>query len=249
MRLIPGLTIVLVLTVTAAAQPPANGPAPNSGQPPDAQPAAAQPPADQPVPAEKEEPQPDAKDAPDAPPPPPKKFYQQDPYDVITLDKANENKPLNILPLDLPDRRLPEPAKRVGKIKVRLLENREDEYEVAWRNIEKVEFFGELVLREAAKVVAEAVSLTGASKPAEAQQKYDEAFEFYQFLLRYYSYTPGLQPAVQDYLYLNAGRCFERAVSRKPSRSWRSCTARIGTTTTKADRKPRWRLWSESATG
>lgn len=143
-----------------------------------------------------------------APPPPAKKFFQQEPYDLITLDKQNDNKELKVLPLQLPERRLPDQVKRVGKLKVRLFDDRADEYEVAWRNIDKVDFFEELVLREAAKVVAEAGSLTGAGQAAEAQQKYDEAFEFYQFLLRFYPATPGLAGAIQDYLYLNAGSLF-----------------------------------------
>jgi len=146
--------------------------------------------------------------APTEPPPPPKRFYQQEAYDIITLDKANDNKELKVMPLQLPERRLPEPVKRVGKLKVRLFDDRADEYEVAWRNIDKVDFFEELVLREAGKVVAEAMALTGADKHTEAQAKFDEAFEFYQWLLRFYPQTQGLQTAVQDYLYLNAGALF-----------------------------------------
>lgn len=139
---------------------------------------------------------------------PPPRFFQQEPYDLITLDKTNDNKQLKVLLLQLPERQLPDQAKRVGKLKVRLFDDRADEYEVAWRNIDAIEFFEELVLREAAKVVAEAGSLTAANKPAEAQQKYDEAFEYYQFLLRFYPATSGLTQAIQDYLYLNAGSLF-----------------------------------------
>ena len=205
-RLAAALTVVLGMAMCAWAQPPAAAPAPDAAQPAPGQAGPAQPAAAGAVPAEKEEPQPAAKDAPEEPPPPPKKFYQLEPYDVITLDKVNENKELKIMPL--PDRQLPPQPKRVGKLRVRLLEDREDEYEVAWRNIDKVDFFEELVLREAAKIVAEAVSLTAANKPAEAQQKYDVAYEFYRFLLRFYPHTQGLSAAVQDYLYLNAGSLF-----------------------------------------
>jgi len=143
-----------------------------------------------------------------APPPAAKRLYQAEPFDVITLDKANDNKELKVFPLDLPERKLPEQVKRIGKIKIRLLEDRADEYEVAWRNIDKVDFFEELVLREANEVVREAVTLTGSDKPGEAQAKYDEAFEYYQWLLRFYPQTPGLQAAIQDYLFLNAGALF-----------------------------------------
>lgn len=63
-------------------------------------------------------------------------------------------------------------------------------------------------MRDVAKVVAEAVALTGADKHLEPQATYDEAFEFYQWLLKFYSQTQGLQTAVQDYRYLNAGVLF-----------------------------------------
>ena len=165
--------------------------------------------AGQPKPAKsaKQGPQPEA-DVEPAPPAVPKRLYQMDAYDVITLDKANDHAALKVLPLELPDRRLPEQSKRVGRIRVRLLEDRSEEYEVAWRHIEKVEFFEELVLQEAAEVVREAVKLTGADQAAEAQAKYDEAYEYYQWLLRFYPHTEGLPAAIQDYLFLNAGALF-----------------------------------------
>ena len=170
---------------TPAQEPPQAGPAENAKEPP--------PPADQ---AEPE------------PPASAKRLYQQEPYDVITLDKANDNKALKVLPLQLPERKIPEPVKRVGKLKVRLLEDRADEYEVAWRNIEKIDFFEELVLRQAQEVVSQAVALTGGNQHPAAQAKFDEAFEYYQWLLRFYPQTPGLQAAVHDFLFLNAGALF-----------------------------------------
>lgn len=155
----------------------------------------------------------DAKDAPaaaDAPAAPPAapRLYQSEPYDVLTLDKANDNRALKILPLPLPERRLPEPSKRIGKLKIRLFDSRADEYEVPWRSIEQVDLFEELVLREAGEVVQQAVALTAADKPAEAQAKYDEAFDYYQWLRRFHPHTAGLKEAIQDYLYLNAGALF-----------------------------------------
>jgi len=165
--------------------------------------------ADQAKPAaDPKDPPPPVAEAQPIPPSAAKRLYQSEPFDVITLDKTNDNKALKVLPLQLPERKLPEQVKRVGKIKVRLLEDRADEYEVAWRNIDKVDFFEELVLQEANEVVRQAGVLTGGDKPTEAQAKYDEAFEYYQWLLRFYPQTPGLQEAIQDYLFLNAGALF-----------------------------------------
>jgi ABC-type transport system substrate-binding protein len=141
--------------------------------------------------------------------PPAKKFYEQEKYDLITLDKANDNAVLQVLPLDFPERKIPEESKRVGKLKVRLFDRQTEEYEVAWRNIERIDFFEELVLQETNKIVSRAVSLGGAGKVQESQAAFDEAYEFFQFLLRYHPNLAGLQESLQEYLYLNAGALFQ----------------------------------------
>jgi len=90
------------------------------------------------------------------------------------------------------------------------LENRQDEYEVAWRAIENIEFFEDRVLREAEDIVRRGAELSLAGNLAEALQQLDEAYDYYQFLLRFYPGTARLQESLQAYLYTNAGALFKR---------------------------------------
>ncbi|MCL4201922.1 MAG: hypothetical protein KJ000_05465 [Pirellulaceae bacterium] len=169
------------------------------------------PKSEQPAAGEPETPavkEPAAKKPAAEPPVPVKRFYEQEQYDLITLDAANDNAVLKVMPLQLPDRKLPEPAKRVGKLKVRLFDRREEEYEVMWRNVVQVELFEELVLREAEQIVQRAAQLGRGGKPAESQKQFDEAYDFFRWLLTYHGELTGLEKGIQDYLYLNAGTLF-----------------------------------------
>lgn len=152
----------------------------------------------------------DAKSAPAAPPARPRRAFEQEPYDLITLDKENKNAVLKVVPLDLPERRLPDKVKRVGKFKVKLMENREDDYEVAWKAVESIEFFEERVLREAEDIVRRTAGLSQPDQLGEALQQFDDAYDYYQFLLRYYPGTARLQESLQAYLYTNAGVLFKK---------------------------------------
>ncbi len=168
----------------------------------------AQPPSDAAQPKEKPDgsaPEPKGKPK---PAPPAKKFYEQEPYDLITLDKANNELVLKVLLLQLPERRMPEDPK--GKLTVRLFDKRAEEYEVSWRNIAKIDFFEELILVEAKDMVAQAMALSGSNNAKGSQAKFDEAYDFYRYLLTFYPNTTGLKESVQDYLYVNSGALFRR---------------------------------------
>src|SRR5687768_10108225 len=115
----------------------------------------------------------------------PSRLIDDPPYDVITLDKANDSKVIKIEPLDLPGRKVPEKPKPTDKVRIKLLEGGES-YEVAWLNIEKLELFEQLVLAEASKFTAEG--------------RLDDAFEVLEFLYNYYADTPGLNEARQNFL-------------------------------------------------
>jgi ABC-type oligopeptide transport system substrate-binding subunit len=143
-----------------------------------------------------------------AAPAPPKRLYEQEPYDLIKLDAANDNAVLKVMPLLFEQRSMPAESKRVGRFEVRLFDDRSEKYEVAWRNVESIVFFEELVLREANRIVAEAVAANAAGDMAAAQAGFDEAFLFFRHLLENAGDTPGLKESIQEYLYLNAGALF-----------------------------------------
>lgn len=123
------------------------------------------------------------------------RLIDQPPFDVLTLDKANDNKVLKVQPLNLPGRRVPENPKRTDKLKVKLLDDGQ-EYEVAWGAIDKLELFEQLVLAEANRLTAEG--------------KFDEAYDDFAFLLNFYPGMTGLKEARESYLYLSAGAAFRQ---------------------------------------
>ncbi len=118
-------------------------------------------------------------------------LFEQDPYDVITLDEHNENAVLQVRPLDFPDRRVPDPFPKRGRLQVRKREEPETLYEIEWPSIARIELFEELVLKEAKELVQE--------------RRLGEAYNYFNFLLHKDPNLPGLDRAVDDYFFAEAG--------------------------------------------
>lgn len=125
------------------------------------------------------------------------RLFEQEPFDQITLNKANESAVLKVQPLELPDRRLPEPLPRRGAIRVRLLDDPGKLYEVAWQAIDQVELFEQLVLKEAEALV-------------EAKE-YDRAYDYFKFLEEQHPKLPGLGQAMEESLFQEAGSMYLKA--------------------------------------
>src|SRR5262245_8365762 len=84
----------------------------------------------------------------------PARLMDQLPFDVLTLDKLNDNKVYKIYPVRLPNRRVPEKPRPTEKIRVRLIED-EQEYDIAWVNIAKLELYEQMVVAEVRKLATE----------------------------------------------------------------------------------------------
>lgn len=125
----------------------------------------------------------------------PDRLIDQPAFDILTLDKANDNKVLKIYPLPLPGRRVPEKPKASDTLRIKLLDTSE-EFDVAWLHVAKLQLFEELVMAEASKLASEG--------------NFDEAYEYLTFLSNYYPTTPGLAEARQNFLYLSAGAAFKQ---------------------------------------
>ena len=123
------------------------------------------------------------------------RLIDQPAFDVLTLDKANDNKVLKIYPLPLPGRRVPENPKASESLRIKLLDTSE-EFDVAWLHVAKLQLFEELVMAEASKLASEG--------------NFDEAYQYLTFLSNYYPTTPGLPEARQSFLYLSAGAAFKQ---------------------------------------
>src|SRR5690349_1141538 len=126
---------------------------------------------------------------------PASRLIDDQPYDLLTLDKANDNKVIKVEPLDLPERKAPEKPKAGDKVRIKLLDGGE-QYEVAWLSIDKLELFEQLVLAEAVKFSAEG--------------RLDDAFDELEFLHNFYPGTPGLEEARQHFLYVSSGAAFRQ---------------------------------------
>jgi hypothetical protein len=127
-------------------------------------------------------------------------LYEQRPFDVMELDEANQNARLRVVPLPIPQRRVPNWAADTRFV-IRLVENDEEEYEVRGRNIRSIKLFEDLLLAEGKKLVEAAKARQGADK----SRLLDEAFRyFYRVQLSDPKY-PGLREAVNEYLFWDAG--------------------------------------------
>src|SRR5262249_52402755 len=98
-------------------------------------------------------------------------IYKQDPYDQVTVDEKGSNTIVKIQPLvglGSP-RTIPEQRPGINRIRVRLADDDdEQEFDIYWKDIKKIELFEQLVLGEARQ-------LTEA-------KKFDEAWEVLKFL-------------------------------------------------------------------
>jgi len=119
------------------------------------------------------------------------------PLDQITLDGANQNAVLKVKPLKLAGgRRLPERLPRRGMLQVRLLDDPTKLYELAWQSVVKVELFEQMVLAEGVALV-------------EAKQ-FDQAYDYFQSLEANDPELPGLGEAMQEYLFQEAGALYQK---------------------------------------
>lgn len=123
-------------------------------------------------------------------------LFEQEPYDQITLDENNGNAVLKVKPLDFPDRRVPANPRPGAKLTIRLLDQPGKKYEVPWYSIEKIDLFEQLVLKKANELVAAG--------------KFEEAYDYFRFLLEKDPSLPGLERSWQDYLFAEAGDSFRR---------------------------------------
>ena len=123
-------------------------------------------------------------------------LFEQSPFDQITLDENNANAVLKVKPLDLPERRLPAKPDPDSKLVIRLVDQPDKQYEVAWRSIRKVDLFEQMLLGKANELAA--------------ANHLDEAYDYYHFLDENYRHTPGLDEAHEAFLFRQAKALFDK---------------------------------------
>lgn len=118
---------------------------------------------------------------------PPGRLFEQVPFDTIHF---KDDKQINIVPLQLKGRKLPENPRPTDKLLVRTIDDPDSEYEVVWRDIAKIELFEHLVLAEADALVSAG--------------KFNEAFDYFDFLQVFYPKMTSLPESIENYLYEDA---------------------------------------------
>jgi tetratricopeptide (TPR) repeat protein len=118
-------------------------------------------------------------------------LLEQDPFDLITLDAANDNAQLKVLPLMDGTRKAPLRVDLGKQYTVRLVEDDTEQYTINGRNIVRIELYEEQLLKEAQRLMK--------------AQELDEAFDYFFALQSNYPDLPGLDQAFNEYLYRDAG--------------------------------------------
>jgi ABC-type transport system substrate-binding protein len=121
-------------------------------------------------------------------------------YDEIVLNDESGTV-VRVRPIDLPKRKPVDPKshKKSQKLVVRQIENPTEDYEVKWGDIAEVHLFEYMVLDKARELVRE-----GKENPA----KFDEAYDYFDFLKQNYPNVEGLTAALCDYLFEDAGHWY-----------------------------------------
>lgn len=117
-------------------------------------------------------------------------LLDEEPFDIVTLKPDATGKSVKVAPIEFPNRRLPASPKDTDKFQVIILLFPTRLYEVAWKDIDRVSLFEQMVLARAKTLVA--------------AKNFGEAFEHLNFLMVNYPQTPGLQILRQEFLFESA---------------------------------------------
>ncbi|MCA9248378.1 MAG: hypothetical protein KDA42_14730 [Planctomycetales bacterium] len=121
-------------------------------------------------------------------------LIDQEPFDRITLDAANKNTVIRVLPIDFPNRVVP--ADRAGgdSVRVRLIERPERQYDIQWQHIKKIELYEQMVLEESRRLTKDG--------------QFNEAFRGYAYLMRNFPETRDLEKEIEGFLLADALNSF-----------------------------------------
>lgn len=115
------------------------------------------------------------------------------PYDLVYLIEAVE--PMRVAPLDLPNRQTPNPRPDTPLL-VQWTERPGEVLEVDWASIDRIEFYEQLLLKEAERLTAAG--------------RFDDAFRYFSRLKRSYPNIPGLRQAIELYMQRDALAAFQK---------------------------------------
>ena len=118
----------------------------------------------------------------------PKRLIDQEPYDSLAITTDGDLLTIDVFPMKRPVVR---DKTRNAKFEVRKLDEPDAIYEVYWNKVEGWILFEDRVLKQANQYLI--------------AKKYDEAYDFYAYLLRRYPKTKNLALSIKVFLYDSAG--------------------------------------------
>jgi ABC-type transport system substrate-binding protein len=130
------------------------------------------------------------------------RIFEDEAFDEIILNDKDQTV-VKVRPIERNQGRPPNPAsfRKTQKIVVKQIEDPTEDYEIRWGDIAEVKIFEDMVLEEARELVRQ-----GKDDPA----KFDEAYDYFDFLKQNYPKLEGLTRAIGDYLYEDAGTWHRR---------------------------------------
>ncbi len=123
-------------------------------------------------------------------------LIDQEPFDLITLTKAAGGESVKVLPIPFPNRVVPTDKKETERLQVILEKYQEREYEVRWRDIERIELF-ELRIYEQAVARMK-------------QRDFIGAFQNLSYLMKNYGAMPQLENLRREFLIESAKARFSQ---------------------------------------
>lgn len=140
------------------------------------------------------------------------RLFEAEPYDLITLDEFNNNAVLKVQPLKFANRRIPKDVRPSDAIRIWLVDQPETSYNLQWHSIAqdeqgnyKIDLFEQLILKKANQLVARGQTASVAVPPQPFEPLFDQAYEYFEYLLKKDPELPGLDVSIEDYLYTEAG--------------------------------------------
>ena len=140
-------------------------------------------------------------------------FYEEDPYDLLTLNSANDNRTLKVKPLNIGENDPDEKPPYTGKLTVRFADAPDKQYELNWNIVVRYETFGHLVLAKANALVDDKSN----------DRRFDEAYDYFVYLQK--RKTSGGQPIHKPWGTTKASRT---TFSRKRSTSRTQAVRQLG---------------------
>ncbi|MCA9142015.1 MAG: hypothetical protein H6821_06125 [Planctomycetaceae bacterium] len=136
-------------------------------------------------------------------------LLDRDPFDLIVLDEENKGFTAEVQTLSSLKRPRLQEADRKGKLQFRFLYDDAFLYEVEWIHVAKVEFFENMLFAKAQELVVQAKSLDPAKEFVRVEGLLDEAYRYFSRLQTEYPKYPGLEAAVDEFLYQDAGSLYK----------------------------------------